>query len=214
MTFEQEEVDQEKQTRRTQRWKERLSKTSAIHQLLNPTTTTTTTAMNGTHAATSTSTPTSSPTSASSSVTITEDNDNKDKENILSQPTISTNSKPSIYLQQQQQHNGNSSAITTSTTILPDSIKNKEFHNNFKNIPIEDTLLQEFKCALQKDVLLQGKLYITKNNICFKSNIFGYVTCVEISVKDIKSIERVRVIKLMPRVIQIIMKNDEKVRTI
>ncbi|CAO3585261.1 unnamed protein product [Absidia cylindrospora] len=88
--------------------------------------------------------------------------------------------------------------------------RNKDFHDNFKQIPLDNTLLHEFKCALQKDVLLQGRLYITKYYVCFKSNILGYITTVELKIEDIKNLDRVRTLRFMPRVIQLTMKNDDK----
>lgn len=34
----------------------------------------------------------------------------------------------------------------------------------------------DFGCALQKEILLQGRIYISENHICFNANIFGWVT--------------------------------------
>jgi GRAM domain. len=34
----------------------------------------------------------------------------------------------------------------------------------------------DYSCALVGDILLQGRLYITKNYFGFYSNVFGYVT--------------------------------------
>ena len=33
-----------------------------------------------------------------------------------------------------------------------------------------------YKCALQKEILLQGHIYITEHHLCFNANIFGWVT--------------------------------------
>ena len=33
-------------------------------------------------------------------------------------------------------------------------------------------------CSLQKDMLYQGKLYITQNRLCFYSSIIGFVKMV------------------------------------
>ncbi|CAO3643528.1 unnamed protein product [Cunninghamella blakesleeana] len=210
MVFE-EDIEVEKPTR-TRRWKERLSRNSTRHsqvqQLLHSTTPSNT---NGTL-------------SSSSSTTTTTNNETysiEEKENLLlSQqkqqqippPLLSTNhhSKPPIYNHNNNNNNNNNDNNSNNSNNQTDVNKNKEFHQHFKNIPINDILLQDFKCALYKDVFLHGRLYITKNNVCFKSNILGYVTCVEIAVKDIKNIERLRNIKLMPRFIQITMKNDDK----
>ena len=36
----------------------------------------------------------------------------------------------------------------------------------------------EYSCALQRDILVQGRLYITKNYACFYANIFTWETTV------------------------------------
>lgn len=43
------------------------------------------------------------------------------------------------------------------------------------DLPKSETLLDEFVCALQKRVLLQGRIYIFERHVCFSSNVFGYV---------------------------------------
>lgn len=39
-----------------------------------------------------------------------------------------------------------------------------------------DLLLVDYGCALQKEILVQGRLYISENHVCFNANIFGWVT--------------------------------------
>ena len=34
----------------------------------------------------------------------------------------------------------------------------------------------DYGCALQRDILIQGRLYISENHVCFHANIFGWVT--------------------------------------
>lgn len=34
----------------------------------------------------------------------------------------------------------------------------------------------DYGCALQKEILVQGRLYISENHVCFNANIFGWVT--------------------------------------
>lgn len=36
--------------------------------------------------------------------------------------------------------------------------------------------LADYGCALQRDILIQGRLYISENHVCFHANIFGWVT--------------------------------------
>ena len=41
---------------------------------------------------------------------------------------------------------------------------------------------KDYGCALQREILIQGRFYISENHICFHANIFGWVTDVRISV--------------------------------
>lgn len=34
----------------------------------------------------------------------------------------------------------------------------------------------DYGCALQKEILVQGRLFISENHVCFNANIFGWVT--------------------------------------
>ncbi|KIJ30529.1 hypothetical protein M422DRAFT_267970, partial [Sphaerobolus stellatus SS14] len=51
-----------------------------------------------------------------------------------------------------------------------------DFHAMFPTIPEADYLIDDYGCALQRDILLQGRLYISENHVCFHANIFGWTT--------------------------------------
>ena len=36
--------------------------------------------------------------------------------------------------------------------------------------------LADYGCALQREILIQGRIYISENHICFHANIFGWIT--------------------------------------
>lgn len=38
----------------------------------------------------------------------------------------------------------------------------------------------DYGCALQREILIQGRLYISENHICFHANIFGWITDVRV----------------------------------
>ena len=42
-------------------------------------------------------------------------------------------------------------------------------------------LSADYSCALQRDILVHGRLYITQNWLCFYANIFAWETLVSIS---------------------------------
>ncbi|KIV91575.1 hypothetical protein PV10_06098 [Exophiala mesophila] len=68
--------------------------------------------------------------------------------------------------------------------------RNRNFHQQFRSVPEDDNLIEDYSCALQKEILLAGRLYISEGHICFFSNILGWVTTVVISFDEVVSIER------------------------
>ncbi|KAL3054990.1 hypothetical protein OYC64_017832 [Pagothenia borchgrevinki] len=48
---------------------------------------------------------------------------------------------------------------------------NKTFHKMFPDIPEMENLTHTFSCALQKEVLYHGKLYVSENYVCFHSSV-------------------------------------------
>lgn len=70
--------------------------------------------------------------------------------------------------------------------------KNNEFHTIFKEAGIspEEKLLTDFSCALSRDILLQGRMFISEKHICFNSSILGWVTTVVIPFREIVQIEK------------------------
>uniref|UniRef100_A0A8C9Q1L5 GRAM domain containing 1B n=1 Tax=Spermophilus dauricus TaxID=99837 RepID=A0A8C9Q1L5_SPEDA len=54
--------------------------------------------------------------------------------------------------------------------------RNEDFRKLFKQLPDTERLIVDYSCALQRDILLQGRLYLSENWICFYSNIFRWET--------------------------------------
>ncbi|XP_063102789.1 GRAM domain-containing protein 2A isoform X14 [Cavia porcellus] len=50
---------------------------------------------------------------------------------------------------------------------------NHQYHKLFKDIPLEEMVLKACSCALQRDLLIQGRLYISPNWLCFHASLFG-----------------------------------------
>uniref|UniRef100_H3A7F7 GRAM domain containing 1C n=1 Tax=Latimeria chalumnae TaxID=7897 RepID=H3A7F7_LATCH len=67
----------------------------------------------------------------------------------------------------------------------------------------------DYACALQKDILLQGRLYLSENWLCFHSNIFGWETLITIALKDISSMTKEKTARLIPNAIQISTNNEK-----
>ncbi|KAJ2353002.1 hypothetical protein GGF43_003599 [Coemansia sp. RSA 2618] len=81
--------------------------------------------------------------------------------------------------------------------------RNADFHALFRTIPINELLIDDYVCALQRDILVQGRLYLTENFVCFYSNIFGWVTNLIIAFDEIVSIEKRMTALIIPNAIQV-----------
>ncbi|XP_038683963.1 protein VASCULAR ASSOCIATED DEATH 1, chloroplastic isoform X3 [Tripterygium wilfordii] len=57
----------------------------------------------------------------------------------------------------------------------PSASKSEEYRQLFR-LPPDEVLVQDFNCASQESILLQGHMYLFTRYICFYSNIFGYET--------------------------------------
>ncbi|KAI3405848.2 hypothetical protein KGF56_001455 [Candida oxycetoniae] len=75
---------------------------------------------------------------------------------------------------------------------------NREFHHAFKKIPKSEKLIADFSCALSKDILVQGKMYLSDHYICFNSNILGWVTHIMIPLQEVIQIEKKSTAVLFP----------------
>ncbi|CAO3701562.1 unnamed protein product [Rhizopus stolonifer] len=81
---------------------------------------------------------------------------------------------------------------------LANEKQNNLFHALFKSVPQTDMLIEVYKCALHKDILLQGHVYVSEHHVCFKSNIFGWVTNLVISFNEITAVEKRMTAKVIP----------------
>ncbi|KAK7206824.1 hypothetical protein BZA70DRAFT_255488 [Myxozyma melibiosi] len=79
--------------------------------------------------------------------------------------------------------------------------RNREFHQLFRSVPEDDYLIEDYGCALSREILLQGRLYISEQHICFNSNIFGWVTNLVISFDEVVAIEKKTTAGLFPNAI-------------
>lgn len=107
-----------------------------------------------------------------------------------------------------RRHRG--SSVATSTTLgagLPGGVaagttpkvtgfavaskkRNRDFHQLFRSVPDEDYLIEDYSCALQREILAHGRLYVSEGHLCFSSNIFGWVTTLVMSFDEITSVEK------------------------
>ncbi|XP_023272750.1 GRAM domain-containing protein 1C [Seriola lalandi dorsalis] len=83
-----------------------------------------------------------------------------------------------------------------------------EFKKLFKELPESERLIVDYPCALQRDILLQGRLYLSENWLCFYSNVFRG-TKITLRLRDTVSMTRVKTARLIPNAIQICMSTEK-----
>lgn len=67
----------------------------------------------------------------------------------------------------------------------------------------------DYSCALQKDILHHGRLYVTQNFLCFYANIFGWETNVTIKWKDVAAITKEKTALVIPNAVLICTRNEK-----
>ncbi|XP_076876128.1 GRAM domain-containing protein 2B-like isoform X2 [Brachyhypopomus gauderio] len=86
---------------------------------------------------------------------------------------------------------------------------NAQYHKLFKEISKDEILQQSYTCALQKDILYQGRLFVSDNWICFHSKVFGRDTKIVIPVLSITLIKKTKTALLLPNAL-VITTTDER----
>nr|CAB3250831.1 GRAM domain-containing protein 1B [Phallusia mammillata] len=81
--------------------------------------------------------------------------------------------------------------------------KNEDFHKFFKTLPDTERLLVDHTCALVKDILIQGRLYVSQNFVCFHSKILKIQTVIQVGFKDITTLTKEKTVKVIPNAIQL-----------
>ncbi|KAK5310611.1 hypothetical protein LTR70_009339, partial [Exophiala xenobiotica] len=81
--------------------------------------------------------------------------------------------------------------------------RNRAFHQQFRSVPEDDYLIEDYSCALQKEILLAGRLYISEGHVCFSSNILGWVTTLIISFEEVVSVEKENTAIVIPNAIAV-----------
>ncbi|PYI31543.1 hypothetical protein BP00DRAFT_168859 [Aspergillus indologenus CBS 114.80] len=81
--------------------------------------------------------------------------------------------------------------------------RNRDFHQLFRSVPEDDYLIEDYSCALQREIILAGRIYISEGHICFSSNILGWVTTLVISFDEIVAVEKESTAMVFPNAIAI-----------
>lgn len=89
--------------------------------------------------------------------------------------------------------------------------RSEEFHKLFADeLPKGERLIADYSCALHREILLQGRLYVSINYLAFYSNIFSWITKLVVRLSDISDIQKANTAKIIPNAIQIITEQGDK----
>ncbi|KAM6975642.1 GRAM domain-containing protein 2B-like [Tautogolabrus adspersus] len=80
---------------------------------------------------------------------------------------------------------------------------NTHYHKLFKEVSKDEPLKQSYTCALQRDILYQGKMFVSDNWICFHSKVFGRDTKISIPVVTVTFIKKTKTALLVPNALVI-----------
>ncbi|XP_004308497.1 PREDICTED: protein VASCULAR ASSOCIATED DEATH 1, chloroplastic isoform X2 [Fragaria vesca subsp. vesca] len=81
-------------------------------------------------------------------------------------------------------------------------LRSEEYRQLFR-LPPDEALIEDFNCAFQENILIQGHMYLFVHHICFYSNIFGYETKKVIPFQEVTSVRRAKTAGIFPNAIEI-----------
>ncbi|CAL5083037.1 unnamed protein product [Urochloa decumbens] len=99
-------------------------------------------------------------------------------------------------------HSGDQLAGNDASSPLLAS-RSEEYRLLFR-LPPDEVLVQDFNCALQENILLQGHMYLFLHHICFYSNIFGYETKKTIPLQEVTDVRKAKTAAIFPNAIEIV----------
>ncbi|XP_070158400.1 protein Aster-B isoform X2 [Polyergus mexicanus] len=87
--------------------------------------------------------------------------------------------------------------------------RSEDFKRIFKDVPDDERLVVDYSCALQREILVHGRLYVSQNYVCFYANIFMWETLVSLRWKDVTSITKEKTALVIPNAILICTVTDK-----
>eukprot|EP00090_Calanus_glacialis_P002951 TRINITY_DN12152_c0_g1_i1.p1 TRINITY_DN12152_c0_g1~~TRINITY_DN12152_c0_g1_i1.p1 ORF type:complete len:613 (-),score=240.81 TRINITY_DN12152_c0_g1_i1:371-2209(-) len=87
--------------------------------------------------------------------------------------------------------------------------RRKEFRNLFPMVGTDSRFVVDYSCAYHKDILHQGRMYVTTNSCCFYSYIFGWENKVVVDWSDVTSITKEKTAIFIPNAVQITAKDNK-----
>ncbi|XP_058816875.1 protein Aster-B [Topomyia yanbarensis] len=87
--------------------------------------------------------------------------------------------------------------------------RTEEFKKLFKDVSDDERLIVDYSSAIQKDILVHGRLYVTQNFLCFHANIIVWETRLTIRWKDVTSITKEKTARVIPNAILVCTDNEK-----
>lgn len=85
----------------------------------------------------------------------------------------------------------------------------EDLRRNFPGLPPEEMLIVDYSCALQRDILVHGRLYVTTNFLCFYANIFRWETAVTIRWREVTELKKEKTALVIPNAVQVCAGSDK-----
>ncbi|KAK3925678.1 Protein Aster-B [Frankliniella fusca] len=86
--------------------------------------------------------------------------------------------------------------------------RSKDFNRIFKDVPPEERLIVDYSCAVAKEILIHGRLYVSQNYLCFYANIFRWETLICLRWKDVTAITKEKTALVIPNAILVCTENE------
>lgn len=96
-------------------------------------------------------------------------------------------------------------------SVLYPSYKSRceDFKKLFRDVPDDDRLIVDYSSAIQKDILVHGRLYVSQNYLCFHANIIVYETKLVLKWKEITSIVKDKTARVIPNAISVFTETEK-----
>ncbi|XP_035734685.1 protein Aster-B-like isoform X2 [Vespa mandarinia] len=120
-------------------------------------------------------------------------------------------SKSSTHEAKKESRNGDRNKKKSWYHVLYPTYKSRseDFKRIFKDVPDDERLVVDYSCALQREILVHGRLYVSQNYVCFYANIFMWETLVSLRWKDVTSITKEKTALVIPNAILICTVSDK-----
>eukprot|EP00092_Neocalanus_flemingeri_P040003 GFUD01043572.1.p1 GENE.GFUD01043572.1~~GFUD01043572.1.p1 ORF type:complete len:596 (+),score=183.26 GFUD01043572.1:72-1859(+) len=87
--------------------------------------------------------------------------------------------------------------------------RRREFRSLFSSVGTESRFVVDYSCAYHKDILHQGRMFVTTNSVCFYSYIFGWENKFVVDWKEVTSITKEKTAIFIPNAVQITTKENK-----